>query len=122
MITPMNADAKTQGGSGRVLYFVFTWAPAEVLDEWNEWHNRVHVPNVLKTPQMRGARKYHLTQATFPGDWQPQYLTIYELDSFADFEAYRSGPGVALRAEHDARYGDVVRIARVLVREDDRIL
>jgi uncharacterized protein DUF4286 len=118
----MSEVAEEPAGSGRILYYIFTWVPEEILEEWNEWHTNVHIPNVLKAPQMRGAKKYRLTQATFPSDWQPQYVTIYELDSFADFEAYRAGPGVALRAEHDALYGDVERIARVVVREADRIL
>ncbi len=118
----MSEGAKNPAGGGRVLYYIFTWVPEEILEEWNDWHTNVHIPNVLKAPQMRAAKKYRLRQATFPGDWQPQYVTIYELDSFADFEAYRAGPGVALRAEHDAMYGDVERIARVVVREADRIL
>lgn len=117
----MGAEPKSRDAGGRVLYYVFTWVPDEVLEEWNEWHSGTHIPNVLKAPQMHAARKYRLTQATFPGDWQPQYVTIYELDSIADFDAYRTGPGVALRAEHDQRYGDVVRIARMLIREDDRV-
>ena len=106
----------------RLQYLVFTWAPEEVLEEWNEWHTNVHIPNVLKTPQMRAARKYRLAQAALPGDWPFQYVTIYELNSMADFEAYRSGPGIALRKEHDDRWGDVVRIARILIREDQRTL
>ena len=118
----MTGGAKRDAGGGRVLDYVFTWVPEEIREEWNEWHTNVHIPNVLKAPQMRAAKKYRLTQATFPGDWQPQYVTVYELDSFADFQAFIAGPGVALRAVHDAMYGDVERIARVVVREAVRIL
>ena len=110
------------GPTPRVQYLVFTWVPEQVLDEWNEWHNQMHVPNVLKASQIRGARKYRLTEAALPGEWPFQYVTIYELDSLADFEAYRTGPGVELRKEHDDRWGDMIHIARILIREDQRVL
>ena len=43
----------------------------------------------------------------------------------ADAESGRgdkAGPGVALRKEHDARWGDVVKVARILISEEQRIL
>jgi hypothetical protein len=118
------AGPKKQGEArdARVQYIVFCWAPEEVLEEWNEWHTKVHIPNVLKAPQMRSARKYRLVEAAFPGDLPWQYVTVYVLDSLRDFEAYRAGPGVALRKEHDARWGDVVKVARILISEEQRIL
>jgi hypothetical protein len=106
----------------RVQYIVFCWAPEEVLDDWNEWHTNVHIPNVLEAPQMRSARKYRLLEAAFPGDLPWQYVTIYVLDSLKDFEAYRTGPGIALRKDHDARWGDVVKVARIVVSEEQRVL
>jgi hypothetical protein len=101
---------------------VFTWAPEEVQEEWNDWHTNVHIPNVLKAPQMRDARKYRLAEAAFPGDLPWQFVTIYLLDSLKAFAAYRTGPGIALRKEHDARWGDVVKVARVVVSEEHRLL
>lgn len=118
------ARFRPKGGSrdGRVQYIVFCWAPEEVLEEWNDWHTNVHIPNVLKAPQMRSARKYRLVEAALPGDLPWQYVTIYVLDSLREFEAYRAGPGIALRKEHDARWGDVVKVARILISEEQRIL
>lgn len=118
------AGSKPQSAprSPRVRYIVLTWAPEQVLEEWNDWHTNVHIPNVLKTPQMRGAEKYRIAEAAFPGDLPWQYVTVYHLDSLEDFQAYRRGPGVALRKEHDSRWGDVVKVARILLSEDQRIL
>jgi hypothetical protein len=107
--------------SGGIRYVVFTWVPDELLAEWSDWHNRVHIPNVLSAPQMRGARKFRVAQAAFPGGWKPQFVTIYQLDSLEDFEAYRRGPGVLRRREYDDRYGDVGLVARVVLGEEIRL-
>jgi hypothetical protein len=98
-----------------VRYVVFTWVPESILDEWNEWHNGVHIPHVLTAPQIQAVRKYRIGPAEFPGDWQPQYATMYELESVEAFDAYRNGPGPAIRAEYDAKYGNVGRIARLVL-------
>lgn len=105
-----------QPPSHTVQYIVFTWVPDELLDEWNTWHNQVHIPEVLQTPHMRAARKFRVTDTSF-GDRQPQYATVYELDSLADLEAYAGGPGVALRQDYATRYGAVGKIARMVLSE-----
>lgn len=105
------------GERGRVRYVVYTWVPEQILDEWNKWHNRVHIPHVLATSQMRGVRKYRVVDTTVGLDFSPQYVTMYDLESLEAFEAYRSGPGVALRSEYDERYGGVGRIARMVLTE-----
>jgi hypothetical protein len=107
-------------GLHKVRYLVFTWVPEDLLPSWNQWHNEVHVPAVLETSQMRTARKYRVTDTTLPGDWQPQYVTIYELDSMADMAAYLAGPAVALREDYQARYGHVGKIARLILHEEVR--
>ena len=119
------ADAtKTPGAgaapSGKVRYCVFTWAPEDQLAAWNTWHNEIHVPEVVDTPQMRAARKYRVADNSFPGDWQPQYVTVYELDSVEDLSAYMDGPGIGLREDYAARYGAVGKIARMVLVEDTR--
>src|SRR5690348_834544 len=107
--------SETQEGAGSVRYLVFTWVPEDLLDTWDAWHTEVHVPDIVATPQIRSARKYRLTDSSLPGDWQAQYVTIYELDSLADFEAYIAGPGVALRQDYTERYGQVGKIARLVL-------
>jgi hypothetical protein len=106
---------------GGIRYVIFTWVPEDLLAEWNDWHNRVHIPNVLSAPQMKGARKFRLGEASFPGGWKPQYVTIYELDSLEDYEAYRRGPGVKRRRDYDDRYADVGMVARLVLGEEIRL-
>ena len=102
------------GGRGAVRYEVYTWVPEEMLAEWNDWHNRVHIPRVLLAPQMKSVRKFRVRESTGDLRFRPQFVTVYELASPADFEAYRTGPGVALKREYDERYGGVGKIARML--------
>src|SRR5258705_6680179 len=93
------------GGRGTVRYEVYTWVPEDMLAEWNDWHNRVHIPHVLAAPQMKSVRKFRVQDSTGDLRFRPQFVTVYELASAADFEAYRTGPGIALKREYDERYG-----------------
>jgi hypothetical protein len=109
---------ETQDGVGSVRYLVFTWVPEDLLDTWNTWHTEVHVPDVVSTPQIQRARKCRLVDSSLPLDWQPQYVTIYDLDSLRDFESYVAGPGVALRQDYAEHYGQVGKIARLVLTEE----
>src|SRR5258705_12302301 len=93
------------GGRGTVRYEVYTWVPEDMLAEWNDWHNRVHIPHVLAAPQMKSVRKFRVQDSTGDLRFRPQFVTVYELASAADFETYRMGPGIALKREYDERYG-----------------
>jgi hypothetical protein len=101
--------------SGPVQYIVLTWVPEARQAEWLEWHTSVHVPDVLKAPMMRGAQIMRVADMSFPGDWQPQYATVYTLDSMADMDAYIAGPAVALREDHARIWGAVGKIARMIL-------
>jgi ribosomal protein S18 acetylase RimI-like enzyme len=102
-------------GAGSVRYVVYSWVPEEMLPEWNEWHNQVHIPRVLASPEMRGARKYRVLETTVDLGFEPQFVTVYELDRLEDFQSYRAGRGAELRREYDERYGDVGKTARMLL-------
>jgi len=100
-----------------VRYLVYTWVPDSMLEEWNAWHNDEHIPAVLNSGFMRRARKFRVHDTSLPLAWQPQYVTVYELDSLADFEAYARGPGVELRRDYQERYGNSGQIARMVLAE-----
>jgi hypothetical protein len=98
------------------LYIVRTWVPEEHLEAWNKWHNEVHVPDVAAQPGVRRARKYRVNEDNHPADWTPQYITIYDFDSLADFESYRdSETGARLRKDYADRYGSIGKISRQVV-------
>ncbi len=67
-------------GEGRVLYVVSTWVPEDQLAAWNRWHTEIHIPEVVAQPQIRRARKYRVIGDNRPGEWTPQYVTVYELE------------------------------------------
>ncbi len=109
------------GGQQRVRYIVSMWVPEEQLDAWNRWHSEIHIPDVVAQPQIRSARKYRVASDDVPSSWQPQYITIYELDSLAGWEDYRTSPaGVRLRQDYADRYGQSGKIARQVLVEAGR--
>lgn len=55
-------------------------------DEFNEWYNKVHVPDVLNIPGVVNANRY-VIEGSAQG--MPRYIAIYELE---DEEAMRSSP------------------------------
>jgi hypothetical protein len=98
---------------GRVLYVVRTWVPGDQLEQWDDWHTKVHVPGVVAQPQVRRARKYRVADDNTPAEWAPQYVTVYEFDSWRDWESYNTGPEAArLRAEYAELYGATGKISR----------
>ena len=102
-----------------VKYIVFTWVPDDKLDEWNEWQTNEHIPDVLGTGHIRAARKYRVADNSLPGTWQPQYATVYELDSMTDLDAYLAGPATLMRQKQAERYGAIGKIARMVLVEDE---
>lgn len=110
-----------QAQAGTVQYVVYTWVPEERLAEWLAWQTTVHIPDVLKAPMIRGARLLRVADMSFPGEWRPQYATIYALDSLADMDAYVAGPAVALREDHARVWGAVGKIARVILVDDGAV-
>ena len=47
--------------------------PAEIEDEFNEWYDTEHIPNLLKVPGVLSAKRGVL----YEGDG-PKYIAIYE--------------------------------------------
>jgi hypothetical protein len=107
--------------TGRVLYIVRTWVPEDRLEEWNRWHTQVHVPEVAAQPQVHRARKYRVAEDNTPAEWSAQYVTIYEFDTWEEWQIYNNGPeAVRLRKDYTDHYGSVGNISRqVLVETDD---
>ncbi len=47
-------------------------------DEFNEWYNKIHLPDVLKTPGFISARRYEAKEYR---DGRGKYLAIYEIET-----------------------------------------
>lgn len=73
---------------GKGIFLVYTDIPSQHEDEFNDWYNTEHLPELLAVPGILTATRY---QATKGG---PKYLAIYELQN-ADVvksEAFTSRP------------------------------
>lgn len=69
-------------------------------DEYNEWYDNVHVPELLAMPGMRSAQRFAVREAganhsTAPGPVQ-RYLLVYEIEG--DVEAVMGRIGAAAQA------------------------
>lgn len=108
-----------EDNTSRALYVVSTWVREDRLDEWYGWHAEVHIPDVAAQPGVIRATRYRVIEDNMPQEWTAQYVTVYEFESLAAFEAYRSSDEAArLRADHTDRYGASVRLAREVLVED----
>ena len=47
----------------------------EKEEEWNEWYNQVHIPDILRCPGFLSARRFRAFQGK-----GPRYKAIYELE------------------------------------------
>lgn len=64
---------------------------------FNKWYDEVHIPLLFK---FKGMKKVTRFKAAYEPKEYPKYLTIYEFDSKADFEAFSKSPELAAaRAE-----------------------
>ena len=109
-------DGKLKGMKETVLYIVRSFVDGKVEKQWDVWHSKQHVPEVLKQPGFLGASKYRDARSN------GEYWTLYELESLEAFEKYDKGQEAKrLRADHHARYGGSTRTERfVLVKTFDK--
>jgi hypothetical protein len=66
----------------RYVFVVLTNASGGRDDEFNEWYNKQHIPDVLKIPGFVAAQRFGLAGAQMEGATSPwRYLALYELDT-----------------------------------------
>ena len=96
------------------IYLVKIEVDPQEETAWNDWHTRLHIPEVLAAH--RGfvrALKYKIDT---PGNEWSQYLIMYEFDSRQAMEEYLNGEAVVrLRAVHYAHFGACTRLSRMLL-------
>jgi hypothetical protein len=71
------------------LYIVHTDIPDHIVDEYNAWYDREHLPRLVTVPGVVRARRYTAVSAS-----GPRYLTAYELN---DRDAFESPAGLQAR-------------------------
>jgi hypothetical protein len=70
------------------LYIVHTDIPDEIVDEYNAWYDKEHLPRLTTVPGVIRARRYTAVNG------RPRYLTAYEL---TDRDAFESPEGLQAR-------------------------
>lgn len=78
------------------LHVVQVNARPDRVDEFNEWYERVHIPDVLGIPGVLSARRYELADDQLgrrAREYPYRFLTLYELDG---------DPGEIVRAINEA--------------------
>jgi hypothetical protein len=79
----------------RQILVVFTTPVQGMEDQYNDWYDNVHLPEILGRGTMISAQRYKLGELQRNEDPPFQYMAIYELKSggaAADTEASRSAP------------------------------
>jgi hypothetical protein len=49
--------------------------------EYNDWYNKVHIPDVLNVKGMVGAQRFRLADQQMGGQPQHRYLALYEIET-----------------------------------------
>jgi len=60
------------------MYIVHTDIPDHIVDEYNAWYDKEHLPRCVGIPGVLRARRY-MSVACTSGNAGPKYLTAYEL-------------------------------------------
>ena len=65
----------------RAVLVVLTQPDPEREDEFNEWYDDIHLPEVLAVPGINAATRYRVSDVQVRGmDPSHRYLSIYEVD------------------------------------------
>lgn len=90
--------------SSRPLFIVQLEVDADVEDEWNEWYNTVHLPEVMEaSPAIRKATRYRQVG----GSGTKPYCAIYEFDDEQGLEEFLASERLAeMSAEYNVDWGD----------------
>jgi hypothetical protein len=92
-----------------VLFVVKATITKEREAAFNRWYNEEHVPQFLRFPGAVSARR---SQAIM-GEDRYRYIAVYEVQDEPTFQRLmESDHFKALRADYDAKFGDVSERAR----------
>lgn len=87
-----------------VLFVVKATIRKDQEEAFNRWYNTEHCPQLLRFQGAVSARRYRAIM----GENKYQYLAVYELQDEATFWRFMESDHLKeLKAEYDARFGDV---------------
>jgi hypothetical protein len=96
----------------RILYIVWYEVDPSVEAEWDGWMSSIHVPEVVKSGNFLGAKRYRVKEGN-----PAKYATFYEARDPETLQAYFDGPSKALREDYNRRFGEKTKITRTFLEE-----
>lgn len=96
---------------GRAAFVVRVRVDPEAAPEWSVWYDREHLPKVVERGQFLRAGRYRVVDEAAGA---ARFAVIYEAAALPVIAAFRSGPGPALSAEHEAAFGSRISVEREL--------
>ena len=97
-----------------IIYSVTVIIEPAVEQEWLDWMQRVHVPDVLRTGCFT---QCNIGKAIELDDGEPTYVLQYKCASAAEYHRYRDNFAPALQKDHTDRYAGRFRASRQLLDE-----
>ncbi len=97
-----------------ILYNVTVCIDNDVKDDWMEWMQKTHIPDVMNTGLFL---EYKMSLILGEENEKSTTLAIqYLCKDIADFEKYQSKYAQKLQADHNARYSGKFGAFRTLLR------
>ncbi len=100
-------------GKKRILYCVWTKIDEKHVDEWAEYLDKTHFPDVLNTTFFNSAKRLKVIDGSAEGN----YLSIYETDSKDKLNKYLDKEAGRLRQDYLDHFGDKSKLHRVVLEE-----
>ena len=97
-----------------IIYSVTVIIDPIAEQEWLDWMQRVHVPDVLRTGCFFDCR---IGKAIESADDEPTYVLQYRCASLAEYHRYRDNFAPALQKDHTERYAGRFRASRQLLEQ-----
>lgn len=76
---------------------------SEAEEEFNEWYNIKHVPDVLKCNAIKKATRYKLKTTESEAPDYPKFLAVYEFENEEKFNEFNNSPELAAAKEDTAK-------------------
>lgn len=100
--------------AAKIVYSVTVKVEEDVLQDWLQWMQAVHIPDVMKTDLFESARLARIINSKEDGD---SYSVQYICKSMAAMHEYEVKHAPALKQDHIQRYEGKFLAYRTLLEE-----
>ena len=97
--------------TGKTLHLVWVDVDEGRENKWSDWMRDKHVPEVVVRGHFLSATCYRNKRSDAPA----KYFTISEAKVLGTLETYLNGPAKELREDFVRRFGNNVRITRIIL-------